>query len=181
MVLVALSLVVFTGELRGPAVAVTVVDDAVVRWLAGLDGPGLSATMKVLAAPGSWVAITALLWGLLLALLILRRLRHLLVVVVAWTLQGFVIQYVLGPLLRRPRPFGVVFRTDWYAWALPSEQMAALVGHPGRDLVRPGARGPLASDRQVGGGGGGGAGRRRPHAPRGGGAHRRGRRCRRSG
>ena len=33
---VALSLVIFTGELRGPAVAVTVVDDAVVRWLAGL-------------------------------------------------------------------------------------------------------------------------------------------------
>ncbi len=126
LVLVALSVLVFTGELRGPAVAVTVVDDAVVGWLAGLDGPGLSATMKVLAALGSWVAITALLWGLLLALLILKRLRHLLVVVAAWGLQGLVVQYVLGPLLQRPRPFGVVFGTDWYAWALPSEQMAAL-------------------------------------------------------
>ena len=72
VVLVALSVLVFAGELRGPAVAVTVVDDAVVGWLAGLDGPGLSATMKVLAAPGSWVAITVLLWGLLLALLILQ-------------------------------------------------------------------------------------------------------------
>ena len=123
---VGLSLVIFTGELRGPAVAVTVVDDAVVRWLAGLDGPGLSATMKVLAVPGSWPAITVLVWGLLLALIVLRRLRHLLVVVAAWTLQGFLIQYVLGPMLRRPRPFGVVFRTDWYAWALPSEPMAAL-------------------------------------------------------
>jgi tRNA A-37 threonylcarbamoyl transferase component Bud32 len=110
-----------------PAVLVTVFDDAVVRWLAGLDEPGLSATMEVLAAPGSWPAITVLLWGLVLALLIFRRLRHLLVVVIAWTLQGFVIQYLLGPMLRRPRPFGVVFRTDWYAWALPSEQMAALV------------------------------------------------------
>ena len=123
---VGLSLVIFTGELRGPAVAVTVVDDAVVRWLAGLDGPGLSATMKVLAVPGSWPAITVLVWGLLLALIVLRRLRHLLVVVAAWTLQGFLVQYVLGPMLRRPRPFGVVFRTDWYAWALPSEPMAAL-------------------------------------------------------
>ena len=123
---VGLSLVIFTGELRGPAVAVTVVDDAVVRWLAGLDGPGLSATMKVLAVPGSWPAITVLVWGLLLALIVLRRLRHLLVVVAAWTLQGFLIQYVLGPMLRRPRPFGVVFRTDWYTWALPSEPMAAL-------------------------------------------------------
>jgi tRNA A-37 threonylcarbamoyl transferase component Bud32 len=126
LVLMALSMLVFTGELRGPAVRVTVVDDAVVGWLAGVDGPGLSATMKVLAAMSSWMAITALLWGLLLALLILKRLRHLLVVVTAWALQGLVIQYVLGPLLQRPRPFGQEFGTDWYAWALPSEQMAAL-------------------------------------------------------
>src|SRR6266545_5944054 len=34
--LVALPLVVFARGLRGPAVAVTVADDAVVRWLAGL-------------------------------------------------------------------------------------------------------------------------------------------------
>jgi tRNA A-37 threonylcarbamoyl transferase component Bud32 len=123
---VVLSLLVFTGELRGPAVAVTAVDDAVVRWLAGLRTPGLLATARVMAALGSWQVITVLLWGLLLSLAILRRVRHLLVVVVAWTLQGLIIQYVLGPVLRRPRPFGVDFRTDWQAWALPSERMAAL-------------------------------------------------------
>jgi tRNA A-37 threonylcarbamoyl transferase component Bud32 len=127
VVLVALSVVVFAGELRGGAVAVTVVDDAVVRWLAGLRAPGLLSAMKVAAALGSWIAITVLLWGLLLALLILRRLRQLLVVLIAWTVQGLIIQYLLAPLVRRPRPFGVVFRTDWRAWALPSEQMAALV------------------------------------------------------
>jgi len=126
VVLVALSLLVFAGGLRGPAVTVTAVDDAVVRWFAGLRAPGLLPAMQVLAALGSYVAITVLLWGLLLALLIGRRLRQLLVVLLAWTLQGFIIQYVLAPLLRRPRPFGVEFRTDWYAWALPSEQLAAL-------------------------------------------------------
>jgi len=83
--------------------------------------------MQVAAALGSYTAITVLLWGLLLALLIFRRLRLLLVVLLAWTLQGFLIQYVVAPLAQRPRPFGVEFRTDWYAWALPSEQMAALV------------------------------------------------------
>jgi tRNA A-37 threonylcarbamoyl transferase component Bud32 len=124
--LIALSVLVFTGQVRSPAVVVTVVDDAVVQWLAGLDVPGLSGMTRIVAALSSWVAITALLWGLLLALLIFRRFRHLLVVVSSWALQGFVIQYVLGSVLRRPRPFGVVFRTDWYAWALPSEQMAAL-------------------------------------------------------
>jgi membrane-associated phospholipid phosphatase len=126
VVLVVLSVLVFVGGLGGPAVAVTAVDAAVVGWLAGLDAPGLLAAMRLLDALGSWVVISVLLWGLLLALLIRRRLRQLLVVLVAWILQGFVIQYVLAPLVRRPRPFGVEFRTDWYAWALPSQQLAAL-------------------------------------------------------
>jgi membrane-associated phospholipid phosphatase len=121
------SVVVFAGGLRGPAVAVTVADDAVVRWLAGLRMPGLLPAMRTLAALGSWVAISALLYGLLAALLILRRLRQLLIVLAAWIMQGVIIQYIAAPLAQRPRPFGVVFLTGWDAWALPSEKMAALV------------------------------------------------------
>jgi membrane-associated phospholipid phosphatase/tRNA A-37 threonylcarbamoyl transferase component Bud32 len=127
VVLVGLSLLVFAGGLHGLAIDITVVDAAVVGWLAGLRAPGLLAAMQVLAALGSYLAITVLLWGLLLALLLLRRVRQLLVVLLAWILQAFVIQYLLAPLVQRPRPFGVAFRTGWYAWALPSEQMAALV------------------------------------------------------
>jgi tRNA A-37 threonylcarbamoyl transferase component Bud32/membrane-associated phospholipid phosphatase len=127
VVLVVLSLLVFAGGLHGLAIDITVVDAGVVGWVAGLDPPGLLAGMQVLAALDSYVAITVLLWGLLVALLVLRRLRQLLVVLVAWILQGFLIQYLLAPLVQRPRPFGVELRTDWYAWALPSEQMAALV------------------------------------------------------
>ena len=127
VVLLVLSVVVFAGGLRGPAVAVTVADDAVVRWLAGLRAPGLLPGMRALAALGSWVAISVLLYGLLAALLIFRRLRQLLVVLAAWLLQGLIIQYIVAPLTRRPRPFGVVFHTGWDAWALPSEKMAALV------------------------------------------------------
>jgi tRNA A-37 threonylcarbamoyl transferase component Bud32/membrane-associated phospholipid phosphatase len=126
VVLLVLSVVVFAGGLRGPAVAVTVADDAVVRWLAGLRAPGLVPGMRALAALGSWVAISVLLYGLLAALLVLRRWRQLLVVLAAWILQGGIIQYIVAPLARRPRPFGVVFHTGWDAWALPSEQMAAL-------------------------------------------------------
>jgi tRNA A-37 threonylcarbamoyl transferase component Bud32/membrane-associated phospholipid phosphatase len=127
VILVVLSVLVFAGGLQGLAIDITVVDDAVVGWLAGLRAPGLLAVMQVPAALGSYAAITVLLWGLLLALLLLRRLRQLLVVLLAWILQGFLIQYLLAPLVGRPRPFGVEFRGDWYAWALPSEQMAALV------------------------------------------------------
>ena len=127
VVLVVLSVLVFAGGLHGLAVDVTVVDAAVVGWLAGLGAPGLLTAMQALAELDSYVAITVLLWGLLLALLVLRRLRQLLVVLAAWMLQGFIIQYELAPLVQRPRPFGVALRGDWYAWALPSEQMAALV------------------------------------------------------
>src|SRR5215218_8081528 len=52
VVLVALSLLVFGGGLRGPAVTVTVVDDAVVRWLGGLQLPGLVGTMRAVARWG---------------------------------------------------------------------------------------------------------------------------------
>src|SRR5689334_13229079 len=83
VVLLVLCVVVFAGGLRGPAVAVTVADDAVVRWLAGLRAPGLLPAMRALAALGSWVAISAVLYGLLAALLILRRLRQLLIVLAA--------------------------------------------------------------------------------------------------
>ena len=127
VVLVVLSVLVFAGGLQGLAVDIAVIDAAVVGWVAGLRAPGLLAAMQVLAALDSYVAITVLLWGLLLALLVLRRLRQLLVVLLAWILQGFLIQYELAPLMQRPRPFGVELRGDWYAWALPSEQLAALV------------------------------------------------------
>jgi tRNA A-37 threonylcarbamoyl transferase component Bud32/membrane-associated phospholipid phosphatase len=127
VVLVALSVLVFAGGLDGLAIDVTVVDAAVIRWLAGLRAPGLLAAMQALAALDSYLVITVLMWGLLLALLALRRLRQLLVVLAAWILQGFIIQYLLAPLLQRPRPFGMELRGDWYAWALPSEQLAALV------------------------------------------------------
>jgi hypothetical protein len=124
VVLMVLSVLVFAGGLHGLAIDITVVDDVVVRWLAGLQAPGLLTAMQVLAALGSYAAITVLLWGLLLALLVLRRLRQLLVVLVAWILQGFLIQYLLAPLVQHPRPLGVELRTDWYAWALPSPNWA---------------------------------------------------------
>jgi hypothetical protein len=43
--LIVLSIVVFPGGLWGPAIAVTVVDDAVVGWLAGRQLPGYVGIM----------------------------------------------------------------------------------------------------------------------------------------
>jgi tRNA A-37 threonylcarbamoyl transferase component Bud32/membrane-associated phospholipid phosphatase len=126
VVLAAASVAAFAGGWRGLGLAVTVAEAGVAGWLAGLDVPGLLGLMRALDALGSWPAITVLLWGLLGALLVFRRLRQLLVVLVAWMVQGFLVQYLVAPLVQRPRPFGVAFRADWYAWALPATQLAAL-------------------------------------------------------
>ena len=61
--------------------------------LAGLRVPGLPPALAMVAALTSWWVISVLLWGLLVALLVLRRFRYLFVVLIAWTLQGVLIQY----------------------------------------------------------------------------------------
>src|SRR5512133_2298738 len=123
VVLVLLSIVVFGGGLRGPAVAVTVLDDAMVRWLAGLDAPGLQGTWQALAFLGSWWVINLVGFGLVLALLALRRFRHLILAVIVAQLLTMISENLLGSSTQRPRPFGVVIGTSWGGWALPSPVM----------------------------------------------------------
>ena len=125
VVLVGLTVAVFARGLRGPAVAVTVVDDAVVQWLAGLVGPGLVAPLRGLSRIASWWVLWTLSYGLLLVLLVLRRFRHLIVWWVVVQLGSF-LTIVLGMIARRPRPFGVELQTSWGGWAMPSVQVAYL-------------------------------------------------------
>jgi membrane-associated phospholipid phosphatase/tRNA A-37 threonylcarbamoyl transferase component Bud32 len=126
VVLVVLSIVVFVGGLRGPAVAVTVLDDAVVGWLAGLDGPWLVRTWEALAFLGSWWVLNTLGLGLVLALLALRRFRQLILALIAAQLLTTVIYQLVGPIAQRPRPFGMEIRAGWGSWAMPSIQVASL-------------------------------------------------------
>src|SRR6266545_8361605 len=126
VVLVGLELAVFGRGLRGAAVAVTVADDAVVRWLGGLHAPGLEALWQGLANVGSWWTLMVLWIGLLLALVVLRRWRHLIVWLVAWQLGGLVTGVVVARTAQRPRPFGVDLRTSWGGWAMPSLQVTIL-------------------------------------------------------
>jgi membrane-associated phospholipid phosphatase/tRNA A-37 threonylcarbamoyl transferase component Bud32 len=125
VVLVGLTLAIFARGLRGPAVAVTVIDDAIVRWLAGLAGPGQLALLRGLERIGSWWVLYTAFYGLVLALLVLRRWRHLLVWLVAVELGGF-LTFSLAVIARRPRPFGVDLQASWGGWALPSLQVAFL-------------------------------------------------------
>jgi tRNA A-37 threonylcarbamoyl transferase component Bud32 len=125
VLVVGLSLAFFSRGLRGPAVAVTVADDAVVGWLRGLDAPGLVGFERALAALGSWWVINLLLYGLILALLVLRRWRHLIVFVIVANLVILVVELV-GVMARRARPFGVEIQAAWGGWALPPHQVTFL-------------------------------------------------------
>ena len=120
VVLVALTIVVFAGGLKGPAVTATIIDDAVVSWLVRLHAPGLVGTWRAMAALSSWWILNAVAYGLLLALLALRRFRHLIIWIILTTLLAFVATSLIGSHLQRPRPFGVVIKAGWGGWALPS-------------------------------------------------------------
>jgi membrane-associated phospholipid phosphatase len=61
---------------------------------------------------------------LVVALLALRRFRHLIVVLIVAQLVIMLAENVVGPIAQRPRPFGVVIRAGWGGWALPSLQLA---------------------------------------------------------
>jgi tRNA A-37 threonylcarbamoyl transferase component Bud32 len=125
VVLVGLTLAIFGRGLRGPAVTATVIDDAVVRWLAGLVGPGLVAPLRGLARIASWWVLYTAYFGLALALLILRRWRHLILWLVVVQLEIW-LTFGLAAIAQRPRPFRVDLQTSWGGWALPSMPVTIL-------------------------------------------------------
>jgi tRNA A-37 threonylcarbamoyl transferase component Bud32/membrane-associated phospholipid phosphatase len=123
LVLVALAVAVFGRGLQGIAVGVSVVDAAVVRWLAGIDLPGYRGLMRGLALLSSWWVLNPVAFGLLLVLLVLRRFRHLIIWLVLVNLLANVGGGVIGPVTQRPRPFGVAIHEGWGGWAMPAQQV----------------------------------------------------------
>jgi tRNA A-37 threonylcarbamoyl transferase component Bud32/membrane-associated phospholipid phosphatase len=122
VILVTLAKVAFGPARRSLGVTITVWDDAVVRWLAGLPLPGLTGLMQaIVASTGSAGMVGALRWGTLLALLVLRRFRHLVVFVGSFLALLLVVSLAT---VDRPRPFGVELRGSWASWAMPSRPVA---------------------------------------------------------
>jgi tRNA A-37 threonylcarbamoyl transferase component Bud32/membrane-associated phospholipid phosphatase len=124
VVLITLARIAFGPARRSLGVAVTVWDNAVVRWLAGLRLPGMTGLMEaIVASTGSVGMVGALRWATVVALLALRRFRHLLV------FMGSFLAVLLAVRLAtvdRPRPFGVDLRGSWAGWAMPSRPVAIL-------------------------------------------------------
>jgi membrane-associated phospholipid phosphatase len=123
--LVAMFTVSFVASRHGAAVAVTAADARVARWLTGLHSGWRINALQVAAFPASWLASKLLAWCIVVPLLVFRRLRHLVVYIVALAVVSQVI-LVLSAVLKRPRPFGVVIDGSWNGYALPSIQVAML-------------------------------------------------------
>jgi tRNA A-37 threonylcarbamoyl transferase component Bud32/membrane-associated phospholipid phosphatase len=123
--LVAVLAVTFAASRHGAAVVVTAADDRVVRWLAELRSGWLAGVVAVAAFPATWLASKILAWCIVVPLLVFRRIRHLVVYVVALAVASQ-LAVVLSAVLKRPRPFGVVIDGTWNGYALPSVQVAIL-------------------------------------------------------
>jgi tRNA A-37 threonylcarbamoyl transferase component Bud32 len=124
VVLITLARITFGPARRSLGVAVTVWDDAVVRWLAGLRLPGLTGLMEaIVASTGSVGTVEVLRWATVIALLALRRFRHLVVFVGSFLA---VLLAVRLATVDRPRPFGVDHLGSWAGWAMPSRPVAIL-------------------------------------------------------
>jgi tRNA A-37 threonylcarbamoyl transferase component Bud32/membrane-associated phospholipid phosphatase len=124
VVLITLAKITFGPARRSLGVAVTAWDDAVVRWLAGLRLPGLTGLMEaIVASTGSVGTVEVLRWATVIALLALRRFRHLLVFVGSFLAVLLVVRLAT---VDRPRPFGVDLRGSWAGWAMPSRPVAIL-------------------------------------------------------
>jgi tRNA A-37 threonylcarbamoyl transferase component Bud32/membrane-associated phospholipid phosphatase len=104
---------------------VTAADGRVVRWLAELRSGWLADVLPVAAFPASWLASKIIAWYIVVPLLVFRRIRHLVVYVVALAVASQLV-VVLAAVLKRPRPFGVVIDGTWNGYALPSVQVAIL-------------------------------------------------------
>jgi membrane-associated phospholipid phosphatase len=122
---------VFVGGLTRWAVNVTVIDDAVTRRIAQALVPGLTGTASAIAEASAAPASVIVAYALLLALIVLRRFRHLLVLLLSYeVLIALTSIFLVG--VHRPLPLGVPFRFRWGGFAMPSVEIetvcAVLVG-----------------------------------------------------
>jgi membrane-associated phospholipid phosphatase len=116
------AIAVFAGGLSRWAVDVTVADDAVTRWVAGAPIPGFTAAARVIAEAGAAPAAVIVGYLLLLALIVFRRFRHLLVLVVSYEVLTLLTTVFLL-VVHQPLPFGVLVQFRWAGFSMPSVEI----------------------------------------------------------
>ena len=124
---VVATVLIFHNGLRGPAITATVIDDTIVRWMSDIDLPGIHGIARGVSYAASFWVIEIMSWLLIVAMIVFRRWRHLVIYLVASFVAQFV-HAILYDLTTQPRPFGVPLRGSWGGWSLPSFQMFSLAG-----------------------------------------------------
>jgi membrane-associated phospholipid phosphatase/tRNA A-37 threonylcarbamoyl transferase component Bud32 len=127
VVAVFVTVLIFRDGVRGAAINAIVVDDTIVRWISGIDLPGIHGIARVVSYAASWWAIEIMIWLITVALIVFRRWRHLLIYLVVSQLAQFVHAF-LYDLSTQPRPFGVPLRGSWGGWSMPSIHMLSFAG-----------------------------------------------------
>ena len=120
-------LLVWAGVVSNQRTAVWVLeaDHAVLEWVAGMRTALLTDVMQAAHALGSRWTIRALFWATVVALVLLRRFRHLFVFL-GTTLAVTAVTGFLAYWFAWPRPLGVDIIGDWSGYANPSRPVAAL-------------------------------------------------------
>ena len=127
IVAVVAAVLIFRNGVRGTAIPVIVADDTVVRWISTVDLPGIHGVARGVSYAASWWVIEITSWLLIVALIVFRRWR-LLVIYLLVSQFAQIVAELLNDLTTQPRPFGVAIRGSWGGWSLPSIQMFALAG-----------------------------------------------------
>ncbi len=98
---------------------------AVLRSVAALRTGWLTPVIRVFGALGTAWSVTILGWGLVAALIVFKRWRHLATFLVYLSLLG-VLGTVVNFVTKRPRPYGVTIIGDWIGFSMPSFPVAIL-------------------------------------------------------
>lgn len=118
-------LLLYLGTGTSPFRAVVRADMAILEQIEQLRTDALTAVMLDLHALGSQWLVRALRWGTLLALLVLRRFRHL-AVFLGLTLAVTAVTATSSLAVGRLRPVGVEILGSWDGYSHPSAPVAAL-------------------------------------------------------
>jgi tRNA A-37 threonylcarbamoyl transferase component Bud32/membrane-associated phospholipid phosphatase len=100
-------------------------DTMVLRAMAILRVGWLNRPMRVISVAGSSWGLTVLGLGIVVALMVFRRWRHLLVFLISLGVMETVVQ-ILYEAVGRPRPYGVTIIGAWAGYSMPSPPMAVL-------------------------------------------------------
>jgi membrane-associated phospholipid phosphatase len=114
-----------TATTRATGVMLDVLDHTVLEWIASLRTEWLTRVMRVLGTPATAPAVQVLWLANLMALVVWRRWRHLIV----WIGAGLIVSNgaaAIAETLQRPRPLGIEILGAWKGFAMPSLPLAVL-------------------------------------------------------